>query len=773
MIVLCGGALAQPSGNYGGAAWKVNEARCLIWNGQPYLPLGWRFSATAANIDAVSASGCKDAVLEMPDSDWNVLISHADAKGLRYLIARDVQAPTAPGWIVRPESFRLDGISKKGTYTMDVGTAGSVYYIVATEQGQGISKKGWAPISNGQISIAVDQAFPSDRRSILIFPNYANTSHSDYWERFDSARDELLKRLSQTRFGPGLRGFVNPLGRVREWTWPSGGFVPDSALFRIEFQNYLETKYRDVDALNRSWRLRSFELRDFARAARLVPLFSNNRGVESLLDPIEENLLAVDARTSAYWSDLRDAIDLSAARRTERLATAIRNIADVPVVYEWAGWSPIFDTQNPSGDGVGVRWTDEGTSGLENAARAASSTFAWRNKGWMVATEISNGSKPFGDARAAQIAASSCADLGAKGWFLRLSSNAELPFLEAAAADTSLNSRLAAAVPSFVFYPENARFPADTMQLPGGTWWLPTPSAGNRIDIGEGYEGYRHDAVYNKFIAIWRTSAPIKTKLRYLDPSQISIVNADGTVPEMKVSKDGIELVIGTTPMIITGSENLPVPTDALEDAQAKYKAYSARAKAAGINISDMQFMFEDSARRIAASPGQAFASMIENLRKIEKAIGRFSWIEGERPEESNFSFTGSSAATSNGKYLAVDTPYMTLDGNFFVSYSFKAAPGTGASEVWIAARIPKEVRPFVQVEMRDREPMKLGDNPVSTYGDGFSWYRLGDVNLKPGSYRVTVRLLAGAPRYEAALDVILITPQGFRPSGLRLPKVD
>src|SRR5581483_1429215 len=128
---------------------------------------------------------------------------------------------------------------------------------------------------------------------------------------------------------------------------------------------------------------------------------------------------------------------------------------------EWAGWSPIFDTQNPSGDGVGVRWTDEGTSGLENAARAASSTFAWRNKGWMVATEISNGSKPFGDARAAQIAASSCADLGAKGWFLRLSSNAELPFLEAAAADTSLNSRLAAAVPSFVFYPENARFLAE------------------------------------------------------------------------------------------------------------------------------------------------------------------------------------------------------------------------------------------------------------------------------------------------------------------------
>lgn len=768
--LLAGSAFSQPSGKYGGALWTVNENHTLIWNGKPYMPLGWRAECTGDALSAVTGTGIKDLLAEVSPDAWTSQIESLKSGGFSYLLTQKVSAPAAPGFVIRPEQYRLDGISKKGKIELPVPGAVAVYYFLVTEQGAAVSKRGWAPISDGKVSVIVEQAFISEKFRLFLYPKYSQTAHPDYWERFDAARDDLLSRAKGTDFGPGLRGFLNPLGAVQQWTWPNGGLVPDSELFRIEFQNYLETRYRDIDSLNRAWRLRSFELRDFERASRLVALFANGRGIDSLLDPLSDSLYAVDARNSAYWFDVRAAIDLAASRRTSRLASAIRKIADVPVVFEWTGWSSVFDTRTPSGDGVGMRTIESNRFNMDAAAGAASSTYAWRNRGWLIASEISPAVGAFADARSVQVAVLNCADLGAKGWYVRFNSTPAGFGLASLAADTSENSALFDSGKRCLFYPENAKFPAETIQLPGGIWWLPTPSAGNRIDVGASYEGYRHSAPYGTFFALWRIDAPKKVKLRFADPSRVSIKNFDGTEPEMKETKDGIELVIGTLPIIITGIEEQPVPEDAVQEAAATYKTLAAKAKSVGIDIGDSRFLFEDSQRRLQTSPGPAFGSMIDSLRKIEKAVGNYTWVEAEKPEESTFGFVSESAACSGGRYIGVETPYLHTDGSFYAAYSIRAKPAKDEYDLWVAARVPERMREFVQIEMRNRDPIKFSNAPVSRYGDGFAWYNLGRMKLNPGNYRVTVRVAAGAPEYDIALDVLLLAPPGFQPSGLKLP---
>lgn len=734
------------------------------------MPLGWRVSATQDTIRAVASTGRLDCILDMPPAGWPELISAAESSGLRYLLSRDAEAPRAPGFVVKPERFRLDGISRRGRIELTLPHAVSVYYVLATEEGSAISKRGWAPIQSGKITIQVDQAYVSEKFSLVLFPKYAYSDYTDFWERFDSSRDDLLKLLQHANLGAGLRGIVNPLGRVTKWTPVSGGFVPDSELFRIEFQNYLETKYRDVSSLNRAWRVRSFDLVDFPRASKLVALFSGNRGIESLWEPASDTLFAVDMKTSAYWADVRAAIDIAAARRTDRLANALQRVANVPVIYEWSGWSPLFDSRIHSGDGVGIRSVGAGSAATEMAAGGASSAIAWRNRGWLVATEISPGNGAVPDARTLAQSVIHCADLGAKAWFVRMLPGSDHATLSGLEAETSANSHLVDRGRRVLFYPENARFPADTMQLPGGIWWLPTPFAGNRIDIGTGYEGYRLVSPFGNSFVLWRSDAPKRVKLRFLDPSRANIMNYDGSQPDIKASKDGLELTVGTMPIIITGTDDLPVPQDALDALNADYRTLSAKARTAGIDVADSRFLFEDSSRRLSSNPGPAYNSMVENLRKIEKAVGPFVWTEAEKPDETNFAFAPSNAGASGGRILAVDTPFMHTEGSFYAAYVVRVKPAANELDLWIAARIPTPLRKLVQIELRGRDPIPLSDLSVASYGDGFSWFNVSRLQLNSGSHRITIRVLPGAADYDLSLDVVLLAPPGFRPSGLKLP---
>ena len=105
-----------------------------------------------------------------------------------------------------------------------------------------------------------------------------------------------------------------------------------------------------------------------------------------------------------------------------------------------------------------------------------------------------------------------------------------------------------------------------------------------------------------------------------------------------------------------------------------------------------------------------------------------------------------------------------------FVDLSeYRIDAGEESMDVWLAARIPEAMRPYVSVLIGGTE-LRLPEAPRAGYGDGFAWYNLGNLRLRRGGYDVTVRVSPNSPMFDMAIDGVLLTPLPFVPIGSRLP---
>ncbi|MGI8923975.1 MAG: hypothetical protein ACR2HJ_08060 [Fimbriimonadales bacterium] len=760
-------SLASIASSESRTRWTVTASRVLEWDGKPYIPVGWRL--TSDQLDQAKATGVKDVIIDLElDSDWRPAVAKAEGAHMRYLLSLSTDAPGSPAFIVRPEAYRIDSVKRDSEHTIPVPNGRSVFYLLLTTPDYSIASKGWSDVIDGQAKITVSSS-TGTAFVLLLYPRVTASRLTDYWERFDLRRDAVLAKLIGAKVGGGIRGVVNPLGKVDLWTSQGGGYVPDSPAFRMEFESYLRAKYKDVASLERSWKLLRPNLKDFRGAARFVPLFGTSRGVDSFYDP-QENVLAMASRhENPYWKDIQAVIDNAAARRTERLGRSISEIVDAPVVYEWNGWSPIYDTRQPSGNGIGMTAVGAGLEAIENyAAKAASSALAWKGPRWLLVTEMSPGSSPYTEERLRTVV-SDTADLGAKGWFIRWSGGSEAPWMMAMAAEAAA-SDIATRSPVAMFYPENARFPATTMKLPGGVWWLPTPAGGNRLEVGPDYEAYRHDAPYGDFMSIWRRGDPRTVKLRFSDNANVVVKRHDGQPLETKLVKGGIELTLDNLPVIIEGTDDIPVPQDSADTTRADFKALIEEGRRQGLQVGNTQFMFDDAYRSFERNPGAAYLKMVEAQRELEAKLAPFLWVEGESSSQANFSEVVHDSTASAERALSLDTPLAPGPDGYFAKYKFRVRHDQIVMDIWIAADVPPAGRPYVAVDVNGTA-LTFPMDAQSGYGRGFGWYNLGKMSLRDGEYTLTIRILQSSPEFKVSVDALLMTPLAFRPAGPRIPR--
>lgn len=751
------------------SAWTLDPARGMSWRGVPYLPVGWRVNA-GEELSAALATGVKDVLIDATEPQaWTGAIAEAESAGAAYLLGGGSKSTGAPAFVIQPETYRVDKVPRRASYMVPVPNSQSAYYVLLTSQGLGIAKRGWAEVTNGSALIKVDEQVAGGSFVLLVYPRASETEYADLWEGFDSARDRLLAWLASQKFGPGLRGIVNPLGRVERWNSYRGGYVPDSDMFRLEFEDFLQRKYGDVSRLARAWKLRSPEILNFREAANLVALFSTTRGLDRLWHPETDRLYPVDHRTSGYWADVQAAIENSAARRAKRLVDAIQRIVDVPVFWEWSAWSPIHDSPSKIGDGVGMRAIGTGLDPLETyAAGAASCVAAQGGREWLAATDISGGPNGFTEERQLSNSLTDTLELGARGWFVRWQPSAVQWLKNVTPA--LLTSAASQPAPKALFYPENARHPANTQRLPGGVWWLPTPAAGNRIDYWIDYEGYRHVSRYATFTALWRPSGTANVLIRVQRPDQAKFLAHDGTPLDVRVKKDGVEVQLGPMPILLVGTEEVPVPADALEAVLEDYNFTVEQAKKLAIDVGELRFMFQDAARKEKDNPGAAFTEMVIHLRAMQERVAPFAWVEFEASQDTTFGEYTKDPACSGESAIANHSPMNPGNEGYYVKSRIRVKNNMGDPVLWIAADVPKAVRSHVVVEVGTSLTLRLPETPESGFGSGFGWYNLGPLALKPGSYDVTIRLLPTAPEWTAAFDCMLLTSVHFTPSGTRKP---
>jgi hypothetical protein len=176
---------------------------------------------------------------------------------------------------------------------------------------------------------------------------------------------------------------------------------------------------------------------------------------------------------------------------------------------------------------------------------------------------------------------------------------------------------------------------------------------------------------------------------------------------------------------------------------------------------------FRDAWNSFERSPGGSFVRMSEVLAKLNNKVSRTMWIEAEAFRDTTFSDVANISGTSGGQALFLRTTIQGAAPDFFATYSFMPRSGEEL-EVWIAARIPKEFRRDVNLQIGS-QLLKIDSEPVSLYGPGFGWYKMGTTRLGGASSTVQLRVLADVGT-DIAIDAIVFHPGTFSPRGVKQP---
>ncbi len=758
--------------------WSINEFHTLIWGGQTYIPYGIRVDGNAASIQEAKAAGISDVEVDLPanGNGWDESFEALKAFNMRYLVRLSSLTPMAKGFAVDPQGYRISDVTKSRHFEISLPGATSALVVLASKGDSAVQKSARLPVIDGKLTYDLKTALEIDC-VLLVFPQMTSAEQPDYWEGMDAHRDDLLSSLMHHSPGAGLRGIVNPIGKTVALPGKQLQFVPATDGFRTDLRNLLEERYKNMETAQRSWAMSGSimsssddeskkPLSKFEDLARLVPLWSGNRGISYLWDPKTDALLACESRRSAVWQDIADVVNAASDRRFRRIVTAIRSVCDVPVIQEWAGWSAPYEVRDPAIDGVGIRATGTSPSALlETGSRAASSILRWSLPGWSVATDIDLGSAPESAAQLPNVL-DDLGSLGARGFFIRTDATAVAKTVGAEAAKRTADTGLSTSAPQPVFFPENATNPAVAQRLPGGRWWLPTPADGNRIDLGANYFAYRLRDFRGSSLALW-TSKPGRVKLMMVNPKAALFATVDGSDPLIKSVKGGIEVTLTEFPLMITGTEEVPVPAGTMSDLVDHFGQLLMAADAIRRDTTEERLYFSDGMGGFDRNPGGSLALMQDQYNKLAQKLARYTWIEAESSKQTNFSDILANPGCSNGNALSLRTTLSPDASGYYASYDvpvrFKEE-----QEVWIAARIPPELRGAVQFLVGGQILQVTGD-PISLYGGGFGWYKLGSTRL--GGTMTKLRIQVNSPSgADISIDTILLSPTPFTPAGVTRP---
>lgn len=747
-------------------AWRINEHNTLLWNEQPYLPVGLRIDGTPTAVAQAKAAGAKDVIVDLPadGTGWAATIRALEEAGLRYLIAISTAAPTCTGISVEPQGYRVPGITEPRRVELRIPGATSGLVALVTQRDGAVQMTDRVTMPEGNLSLDVD---PKNQLEhvLLVYPLVQELRVPDYWLEFDRRRDELIQAIRANKPGPGLRGILNPMGSLLSFPGPDAQFVPTNRVFRMELEAFLRAKYTSLQTAIRAWSLSINDIQSFAALARCVPLWTAARGIPQLWDPDTGELVGVSSRGSSAWKDIQEVLRSTSARRYARLADAIRTVANVPVLQEWVGWSGPYSNPEPALDGVGMRMVGASPSSLvDSGCRAASTILRWRQPGWLIASSVVVEGQNQPDALLAD-ALADAASMGARGWFVRATSDTLRR--AAVSADVANDTTLPSWRPSALFYPEAAMNPAAPTRLPGGRWWLPSPASGNRVDLGSNYAAYRYSDGSENFVALWSIGTPRKTVLRLADAKRVVFETIDASQTGARVVKNTIELTVPTTPILLRGSDEIPVPQEAIEetvhDIETILEKLGPRA-----GTGEEAYRLAEAIAAMERNPGGAFDAMRQQLTKLDIAHGNAVWVEGESTRDTNFSEPAAVTGVSKNAALTLRSRLASPPEGYYANYVPNARV-EGMHELWVAANIPPKHRNGFTVRIGD-QALRIQRGPVSLYASGYGWYKMGEISLIKGPIMIQVAVDSkeGA---EVAIDVLLLAPDSFTPNGVFPPR--
>lgn len=758
-------------------AWTVGPNLQYQWGGADYLPIGLQCGFDAELISKAKNAGIEDFNIEVPATgSWKAVSD--ELTGKRFFITSTTAMPAATGFTVQPQSYRVNGIRNPQSITLPLPGATKAFVVVALSRDASVISQRTYPVVNGVLKADLRAAKDSDQVA-LVYPQGESMEMEDLWEKLDERRDIVLRQVRSMGTQPGLRGIINPLGTTPYLAARDDGFVPTNPMFQREFAEFLETKYRNLATLVKAWQLRGIDAdftgkidekgqiiesgnsdrNAFIFAAKLIPLWNGTRGVNLMLNPAKDSTLLVEQRKSSYWRDLAECISTARARRIHRIMRSLRRESTVPILQEWTGWSWFFEAPDSELSGLTVKLAKLNPSGiLSSLSGVLSSSLRTRRPAPLLVTDLAPTTENLQPTVLDELTG-----LGVRGVFLRANSAEEFNLIRAAKPLVAENR------PMGFFFPQNAMNPATPRKLAGNYWSLPSPADGNRIDLGPEIKCYAINNSSGMSFVMWSERAPVRLEYRFPEAKSALIRGLNNTVPEITPSKTGIYMTLDTTPVVVSGATEPPVPELELVRMDQTVTQLLEWAESEHRDITTEVYDFRQYPELAKTSPYKALQSAQKTFRALASPGVGYSWLEWEKSVDHTFSEVVSDAGCSNGGYLAVRTPFGEQTGRIHAAINVTQRSGS-ALDVWVAARIPN---PSDRARLQFRiggQIMRITGEPVNQYGSGFGWYNLGTTRLPSTKSEFRVEFM-GVTSTDVALDALLFTPQPITPNGTFLPQ--
>lgn len=712
--------------------WTIDASGNLVWKGAAFRPMGRT---------AVPESAAKGAPLLVEvggPAAFGAAMAAGEQSGSPFLVRFTGFAPRVRGWTVRPQSYRITDPGDLTSFTVDLPGTEEALVVVAGRRDGVVRTSERIPVIGGKLSFPVAPGLADDQRVVLVYP-LGECEESDLWEGWDRRRDEIVSALRKSPPGPNFRGLADPAGRTSQGT-EDPGVVPVSPVFRAELRDLLETRYRNIDTALKSWGLSGGSVETFEDLAALIPLWNGVRGIPQYYQPSTNKMFGADTRRSAAWTDLENAVHGTVERRHRRLVTAIKAVADMPVLVTWRGFSPIVEDGTAGYDGL-LASVGGGMGLPEAASRPLSTILRRKGPGLLYATDVP-------DARAADV----LAGFGFSGGFG--------PGLS---GEWPSGDR-----PRPFYFPEAAANPAAAQLLPGGGAWLPSPSVGAPLDLGPGYHAYRYAEAGVPVHVLW-SDTPGRVRLLMASPEKATFEATDGSDPAPKSSKGGAEVFLGSLPLVVRGSAEVPVPQPALNALKARLATLLKWNETLKRNLVQETSVIDRHLVGFETNPGGNFLTMRAALESVEQRLGEFLWLEAETTRDTTFGEARVMAGCSNGAALVLQnriaqpTPYVA---------EFTVPVRSAADQtLWIAVRTGDGAPPAMTVKI-GAQVMKLDPTPVGRYGQGFAWYGYGLTKLAGSAVKIRLEV-DGARSNDLMVDALLLTPGASRPDGIRMLRAE
>ncbi len=824
------------SGTYqdrGGAShtWSVGAGHALLWDGQPYVPVGGTFTprylaqgATEPNwaadvkaLDALKAKGILDLIIDpmvsatdVSAAAWQRVIDKLEEAGFRYGIAfgTGVKTPLT-GYVVRPQTYRIAGVREGTDVVWDAPDADTARYIVVdATDGSRVLKDGQVRVRDGTASAPTGDVVVSGGAVGLLYPHRTIRPARegwmpDLWAGFDGYRDTLIGLLGQVKFGPGLRFFLDPLARPLGLLGDADYLVPDSLGFRVEWEAYLRRKYPTADAVQQGWALSAAEVRDFRALTGLVPMWETRSGAPFMMDPANGHRYQLGAGIPRFWDDLREFETQSFSYYMNAMADLLkREVANVPVVYTRTLQHRMFSQSSATSgfDGLGISAYGKGSSLVTAGADSTYSQCEDAAKVlWCVVSETMDTSSPkkatpgYASREALFFDLDWLRGIGARGffvWGLQVLPEDRLAAFQMAAmpeqldwlkayAERGTNAGAAGARPRTVPFP----MAAAGLVHPGpvgntSVVWVPSLAPGRAIGFGSSYAGYVIGQPEGEVLVLWSLRGPRETRLSVADPRKLDITTIDGVPVQFRadVKRKWATVMLDDTPRLIRAGAIDLVPVESVEDGVKQLRNLVAHALDQSLPALDFRLALDRIEQAVKRGNYALASSMLQDaISGIVLLAQPYTWREAEIADSHSFTEVARIPGASNGSALVLNASTKTHVDGFVANYKL-VAPADGDYTFWVACTPPgPQASPFQwTIDGGSTRLSTEGALVGATYvGDRFGWMNLGHSRLTKGAHTLAFRVNDPAPgldRYALAIDAILLTRDAFTPRGTLRP---